>query len=265
MLPAAADAAAPVVRRLTTAVGRGWTVASAVVRIPAAFPFAPRPFVPPEESGQGEHGEDGDRERAVLAVTPADRLGERPRLQAAGGAAHPAARPVERRAAGRVFGPGDGEGRPAEGGRADVAGAVGGVAPAAVGILRPDEPGDAAAHERREGAGGAGRGGRAALDQRQRDDRRGRRQRGRRQLAGPVAVRGARGEQPGGQPVERGLPLAVAGRRRYADRHCAADGPLPIARLVAGRLRRVRLHGRRFPSATRVRAHRLRCPRASRA
>ena len=130
----------------------------------ACAAFVRVPFARLQESGQGEHGEDRNRERAVPAVAPADRVREGPRLQAAGRAAHPVAHPVERRDARVVTRTGDGERRPAEGGGADVAGTVGGVSPTAVRVLGPDQPGDPPADGR------AVRGWRAmTVDQRERD------------------------------------------------------------------------------------------------
>ena len=193
----------------------------------------------------------------VLAVAAADRLRERPRTETAGGPAHPGAYPCERRAARRVVGPGDRDGRPAEGRRADVAGTVGGVAPAAVHVLVLDQPRDAAADERAEGRLRP-----IPVDQRQRDDRRGGRKRGRRQLAGPMPVRGARGEQSRGQPVERfpatSSPDGIVafdcpgdGSRRPRRPGCALTGSDAPGR--AGRRRCTRNPARRRPSFRRNR------------
>ena len=191
--PAAADGAPASALRALVVVGAragASRVSGSAAPRRVAAGVAGAPPIGIEEAGQREHRENGYGERAVPPVPPTDRVGERPRFQAAGGAVHPAAHSVERRHGPRSVRPGEGEGRPAESRRADVARAVGGVAPAAVLVLGSDQPRDAVTGER------IARGVRSLpLDERECDGRDGSRQRRRRQLADPVAVRGSSREQ----------------------------------------------------------------------
>ena len=178
-----------------------------------------------EPAGEGRHGEDRDRERAVLPVDSADRRGQTSGLEASDTPRQPLLGAPQRRFVSRATLPVGAESAPAERGRGEVALRPGGVAPSAVDILAQDERLPPAANEARQvGIGGPARRltGELTLDKVQGEDGGGCRESARRQLPVPATVLGARVHETSDHGIES------SGRRHQRLRWPRASRPYHV-------------------------------------